>query len=110
MGFVVMSRVEEAEALLALGDEQEVGGAMIQFQHFQRRSLEEDGFDGEADLSLDEPEQEASAEEEKEEEQQKGHFGMQMLRQYDGDRDEVAKSVSFALDEEILEAEKIMGG
>jgi len=49
LGFLIMSKVEEAEAILAAGPEQIVYGAVIRVQHFERRTTEDDGLNLEDD-------------------------------------------------------------
>lgn len=43
LGFVVMSKVEEAQAILAHGSEQPVNGIIIQVQQFERRMTVDEG-------------------------------------------------------------------
>lgn len=49
LGFVIMSKKDEADSILALGPEQEIAGAVIRVQRFQRRAHDKDvnHFEGE---------------------------------------------------------------
>lgn len=53
LGFIVMSKVEEAEAILKAGPEQIVCGAVIRVQQFERRMSEAGDGESTEDMSPD---------------------------------------------------------
>merc|ERR1719410_2579549 len=54
LGFIVMSRVEDAQAILAHGSEQPVNGIVVRIQQFQRQvtAQEEDGNEDESETAV----------------------------------------------------------
>jgi len=56
LGFIVMSRVEDAQAILAHGSEQPVNGIVVRIQQFQRQvtAQEDDGNEDESETAVPE--------------------------------------------------------